>query len=127
MTDRATYQRRREELAAHILEHPEEFAIEVFGVRTPCRTTACIAGTAALLAQDQGLCMVNWHPVDEDGEEHMVLSMTSGTERRDIDLWARDYLGLTSTSLFYNMGLWTPELAANAILNAPYVGDGVSS
>ena len=126
MTDRATYQQRREELAAHILEHPKEFAIEVFGVRTPCGTTACIAGTAALLAQKQGLCVVNWHPADEDDEDHeerMALSVTAGTERRDVDHWARDYLGLISSALFYDMSLWMPELAADAILKAPYVVD----
>ena len=123
MTDRATYQERREELAAHILEHPEEFDMALFGVRTPCKTTACIAGTAALLAQERGLCIVDWHTADEDGEEHMALSIVAGAERRDIDLWARDHLGLTSTSMFYDTGLWTPELAANAVLRARYAGD----
>lgn len=130
MTDRATHQERREELAAYILAHPERFAMEVFGARSACGTTTCIAGTAALLAQDRGLCTVEWCQVnddDEDDREHMRLSVFSGSERRDIDYWAKDYLGLTNRNMFYNMDLWKPELAAEAILNAPYVQDEVES
>lgn len=127
MADRATYQQRREELAAYILAHPQEFCIDLFGVRSACGTTACIAGTAALLAQEQGLCTVLWHPAEiKDGQEQMVLWLVTGNKRRqELDRWAQAYLGLPNTSLFYRLSLRMPEHAAEAILSAPYAEDGV--
>lgn len=116
------YEARRMEVADYILEHPEEFNMRLFGKRELCGTVACIAGTAAVLAERQGLVRIRWEPypggLDVMGAVTYGLPCTD--QLRSIDLFARDYLGLRSTVLFYRMDL-TPERAAKELLEEPYI------
>lgn len=123
MATREEYERRRMELADHILEHPEEFRMEVWGVRNSCGTTGCLAGTAAMLAEKQGLCTVGWDWDSWGGRQQYVMAMHVETNagRRMLLAWfARDYLGLESTTIFY-AGPQNAELAVKRLLKEPYV------
>ena len=130
MTTREEYERRRMELADHILAHPTEFVMSHFGARTSCGTTGCIAGNAAYLAEKNGQCEVWWADVSStllepgfSGSAAVLNGVIDLNGRRHhIGQWACEYLGLESCSLFYNMDL-TPETAAKALLEEPYVTD----
>ena len=128
MTTREEYERRRMMVADHILEHPSEFDMNVFGYRGPsCGTTACIAGTAVIQVEKQGLCELHWGGSDTSGAaglgERLTVTGPVGVQyAEDLDLFAREYLGLTSHNIFYDFGL-TPEGAAKGLLEEPYVSD----
>lgn len=121
METQEVYETRRMEVADYILEHPEEFNMGTFGQKSPCGTTACIAGTAILLAERQGLAQTTWFEswdpqvtlmgVVTDLETHNVFNMSA---------FARDYLGLSRTTLFY-VGPFSPEEAAKELLAEPYI------
>lgn len=124
MTQREEYERRRHELADHMLEHPQEFDIGTFGEQTACGTTACIAGTAAFLAANQGLLELNWHPRNPFGVSQLQMHVTlPDGSTPDVDDWAKEYLGLRSTSMFYDGLLRDAEIAAKTLLEAAYVDD----
>lgn len=120
------FEQRRRELADYILEHPEEFDMGFFGLKTFCGTAGCIAGQAALQAEREGLCRIQWSPVSDPKStnkyfDRVVLSgMEENANGGHVDDFARDYLGLRDRNLFYNYGL-TTETAAKALLEAPYL------
>lgn len=123
MTTHAEFEQRRHEVADYILEHREEFDMSTFGTKTACGTVACLAGTAALLASEQGLVTLEWLRYDEGKTSELAgVTLPDGTDAR-LDVWAAfDYLGLTSTALFFDDLIDDPELAAKALLDAPYSG-----
>lgn len=121
MTTRAEFEDRRLELANHILEHPEEFDMSTFGTKTACGTTACLAGTAALLAADKGLVRLNWCISDVSGNADLPsVTEPSGLFDLPVDTWACDYLGLPSAGIFYDDSIDDPELAVKALLDQSY-------
>jgi hypothetical protein len=123
-TTREEYERRRHELADHMLEHPQEFDIGTFGEQTACGTTACIAGTAAFLAANQGLLELNWYEPSAFGVSQLRLQVTlSDGSMPDVDDWAKEYLGLRSTSMFFDGSLHDAEIAAKTLLEAAYVDE----
>lgn len=121
MTTRAEFEQRRHEVANYILDHPEEFDMATFGTKMACGTVACLAGTAAFLASGRGLVRLEWLHYDEGKTSELAgVTLPDGTDAR-LDVWAAfDYLGLTSTGLFFDDNIDDPELAAKALLDAPY-------
>lgn len=121
MTSRAEFEQRRHELADHILTHPEKFDMSTFGTKGPaCGTVACLAGTAGLLAAQRGEVQLVWTPADECANADLNAVTLPDGSSLPIDSWAFLHLGLTSTGIFYEDTIDEPELAAKAILEAPY-------
>lgn len=120
MTDQQTFEARRMAVADEILERPENFNMFLWGHRTACGTVACLAGTAALQAQREGLCQIIWEHALPGGERLKYVQVPDGNVYH-IGPWARDYLGLTEASarLFSQFHL-TPETAAKTLLEEPY-------
>lgn len=119
------FERRRMELADHILEHPEEFDMHVWGYETQCGTVGCLAGNAALQAAREGLCEIVWEKDPYSSFERVFNSVVgSGFKERLVPTFARDYLGLVDGTLFYRYDL-TPETVAKALLEKPYRGRAV--
>lgn len=113
MDNQEMFEQRRMELADRILAHPNKFKMSLWGYRTSCGTVGCLAGHAALQAEDEGLCTISWLGSSFD-------SVALPNEmRKNVDDFARDYLGLPNRNLFYQFSL-TPETAAKALLEAPY-------
>lgn len=125
-TDREVYEGRRMELADFLVAHPADFDMLAWGYRTTrwgnvCGTVACIAGHAAILGAEQGVCHVTWMAMDHSRDLELDLKIeTADGDRMDVDDWAKQYLGMTSTNLFYNYDL-NAEEAAKALLDEPYI------
>jgi hypothetical protein len=127
MTTRYEFEQRRHEVADYILEHPNEFDMSTFGVRTnACGTVGCIAGTAAFIAEAAGKVELDWSSDLLDRENLDVVVHANG-EAMDVDDFAMEYLGMTSTKMFYDSSLAVPEKAAKALLEEPYVDDEIDS
>lgn len=81
----------------HAVEHPEQFSMNDWLRVSRCGTTACLAGTAALLN--------GWKPERPDwqGNFSAVLHPSLGVVR-DVETLGRDILGLTdeqASDVFY--------------------------
>lgn len=135
MTDREVFEQRRMAVANEILEHPERFDMETWGTRNrnsknsnACGTTACLAGTAALLAEAQGLVKTVWAKNAWDDLElnlRDVKDLTTGKVQM-VEDFAMDYLGMNDSCLFHRVGM-DDERAAKALLEEPYVDDEIDS
>ncbi len=127
MTTRYEFEQRRHEVADYILEHPDEFDMSTFGMRTnACGTVGCIAGTAAFIAEVAGHVELRWSP-DFLYRENLDIAVRTNGEEMDVDDFAALYLGMTSTKMFYDSSLAVPEKAAKALLEEPYVDDEIDS
>lgn len=114
------FEQRRQELAAHIIGHPDEFNMASWGQRTACGTTACLAGWAVLLAEKEGLCNVSWDRDHFMGPgERMHMTVRVGNEVKPLSTYAQEYLGLENWGLFYAIFADAPE-AAKKLLDEPY-------
>ena len=92
----------------YLVEHPEEHNQEVFGERTSCGTTMCVAGTAIMLHRPD---IVKWITDDERSE---VLQMVVYGDC-DVQEVARVILGLSdgeADDLFY---CFSNEVALNKL------------
>lgn len=120
MTDQETFEARRMAVADEILDRPENFNMFLWASKTACGTVACLAGTAALQAQREGLCQTLWESVGYGEERLKFVALPDGSLQR-VGLWAYDYLGLTDrdAQLFGRFEM-TPEVAAKALLEAAY-------
>lgn len=119
-TDREVYEGRRMELADFLVAHPDDFDMSAWGYRNACGTVACIAGHAAILGAEQGMCEIAWMATTDHGPD-LELDLKVETPDGDrLDVWAKEYLGMTSTHLFYNYDL-NAEEAAKALLDEPYI------
>lgn len=132
MTQREVYEWRRRIVADRIIADTEHFNMKVWGLRggeledkPVCGTVACLAGTAALVAEELRECRTVWRDFGPDiGAElrAVVPSGSLGLPVR-IDVWAQEYLGLVEAGLFYATKL-SPEQVAKALLeDEPYVED----
>lgn len=82
----------------HLIAHPEEHCQSYFGVQTPCRTTACIAGTAILMDPES---KITWRQYSTGMQ---MESVAVDGKFIGIDDRAAQLLGLSlieSTKLFY--------------------------
>ena len=123
MTDQETYEQRRMAVANHILEHPKEFDMNTWGYQgTACGTVACLAGTAVLQAASEGLCSLVWSEHSPGVQALKLVRRPGHNGFASVSQFARDYLGMTSldSQLFHRYYL-TPEEAAKALLELPYV------
>ena len=120
MSTYAEFEQRRHELANHILEHRDEFDMATFGTKTFCGTTACLAGTAAVLASRRGEVSLYWEASEVCRNEELSGAILPNGNHLPIDSWAYLHLGLTSTSIFYDDTIDEPEAAAKALLDEPY-------
>lgn len=81
----------------YLTAHPEEHDQLVWAQRTPCGTTACMAGHTVLLTGGQFL----W---SGDQADYCILPGDDFVARHEVDDAAQDALGLTTTqavTLFY--------------------------
>lgn len=122
MTDQQTFEARRMAVANHILEHPEEFDMNTWGYQSTCGTVACLAGTAALQAAAQDLCTPVWTQHGSGVNALKYVRRPGRAGFAPISTFAREYLGMTAfgANLFHRYEL-TPEQAAKALLEEPYV------
>lgn len=112
------YHQRRQELASRIIERPEEFDMATWGQETACGTTACLAGTAVMMAAEKGLCEVSWDR-SWGGAKAIRMTVKVGKRVEPLSFFAQQYLGLESWGLFY--GVWfDAEEAAKKLLDEPY-------
>lgn len=122
MTTQEQYEQRRMAVADWLLNRPDNFNMLAWGRRDSCGTTACIAGTAALVAERQGECVAIWTPNISGGEKLDYVAVLGGpADVRTVRSFAADYLGLPEeTNLFIRFDL-TNEQAAKELLEEPYV------
>lgn len=121
-TTQEEYESRRMAVADWLLGHPDEFDMLGWGHRNSCGTTACIAGTAVLIAEREGKCNAIWGPVASGGEALDVVEVLGDAPKlTTIRTFAQEYLGLPyETNLFIRFEL-TNEQAAKELLEEPYL------
>lgn len=114
-----TFEQRRMALADYILEHPGEFDMDYWGYRTACGAAGCIAGNAVFQAVREGLCHPMWFRVHANRAGFEAVTRSDGSTQ-SVAQFAQDYLDLPDKGLFSGFDL-TPETAAKALLEAPYL------
>ncbi len=124
-TSREEFERRRMLVAAdRILEHPEQFDMGTWGYRgSACGTAACIAGTALLVAEQEGLGDALWsyeRTGSLEGEKLDGFRPKGGTAWFTVDEYGTEYLGMQPWSeLFQDLSLGVED-AAKRLLDEPY-------
>lgn len=86
----------------HLIAHPEEHNQGHFGYRTPCGTTACIAGTAVLF---DAATKVGWTDLSRPGNSSLFTIVLVDNGLMDLNCRAAELLGLSEEDanvLFYD-------------------------